>query len=326
MTSQEIELDNPVGQKGSQKFSLPHFVIFSLPIIWGTTFAIVQRALNDVSPMTFVVLRFGLVSIAFLFCSRSARIGARMLFMPRTLHERRFRRDMLILGITIGMGYILQTVGLLTTTSSKSAFLTSTAVVWTPVLSSLTGREKITLKLGISVLLTIVGVYFMTQPFDSNGVNIGDALTLGCAIMFGVYIVWIDRAIYHTRSISGSEHELTLMLTSTQLVAATLLLAIFLPAVETPHLALTPFSIGALVFTALIATGLTAYLQARYQHVFSPATAAVIYMLEPVVALAIAEVLLGERLDAIEVAGAGLIVLGVIVAQLRLRAAKPDPT
>ncbi|HWF44919.1 MAG TPA: DMT family transporter [Candidatus Kapabacteria bacterium] len=319
MTSQKIDRDHSAGLKRTPKFSVPHLVIFSIPIIWGTTFAIVQRALDDVSPMTFVVARFGLVSIVFLVCSRSARMGARMLFIPRTPHERRFRRDMLVLGVTIGMGYILQTVGLLTTTSSKSAFLTSTAVVWTPVLSSLTGRERITLKLGVSVLLTLVGVYFMTQPFDSNGVNIGDALTLGCAIMFGIYIVWIDRAIFRTRAISGSEHELTLMLTSTQLVAATLLLAIFLPAIETPHVAFTPFSIGALIFTALIATGATAYLQARYQHVFSPATAAVIYMLEPVVALAIAELLLGERLDAIEVAGAGLIVLGVIVAQLRIK-------
>jgi drug/metabolite transporter (DMT)-like permease len=112
------------------------------------------------------------------------------------------------------------------------------------------------------------------------------------------------------------------MLTSTQLVTATILLAIVLPVVETPRLTITPFSVGSLVFTALIATGATAYLQARYQHAVSPTTAAVIYMLEPVVALAIAELLLAERLDAMEIAGAGLIILGVIVAQLRFKTAK----
>src|SRR5579871_53103 len=89
---------------------IPIVAIFSLPIIWGTTFAVVQRALSDVTPIAFVIIRFGLAAIFFLALSKSARKAAMLIVQAKTPHERRFRRDMIILGIAIGAGYIFQTV------------------------------------------------------------------------------------------------------------------------------------------------------------------------------------------------------------------------
>lgn len=320
--------NHPINQSNHINHSSDHRAIgllslYSIPVIWGTTFAIVQRALVDATPMTFVVVRLALVSVAFLALSSAARKGALLLFRAKTSAERLFRRDILILGASFGLGYILQTAGLLTTTTSKSAFLTSTAVIWTPVISYLVGREKITGKLAAAVFVTLAGVFLMTQPYRAEGITIGDLLTLGCAIMFGVYIVWIDRAVLHAKAVAGSEHAATMMVTSTQMVAASLLLVLFLPAVETPRFALTPFSIGALVFTALIATGATAYLQARYQNVVSPATAAVIYMIEPVTAMLIAELFLTEQISFLDLLGGLLIITGVIIAQMKFRVKLP---
>jgi drug/metabolite transporter (DMT)-like permease len=90
------------------------------------------------------------------------------------------------------------------------------------------------------------------------------------------------------------------------------------------HFALTPFTISALVFTALIATGATAYLQARYQNVVSPATAAVIYMIEPVTAMVIAELFLTEQISFLDLLGGLLIITGVIIAQMKFRAKSPQ--
>lgn len=269
--------------------------------------------------MVFVVVRLALVSVAFLALSNAARKGAMLLFRAKTSAERLFRRDMLVLGASFGLGYILQTAGLLTTTTSKSAFLTSTAVIWTPVISYLVGRVKITAKLSVAVLVTLAGVFLMTRPYRADGITVGDLLTLGCAIMFGVYIVWIDRAVLHAKAITGSEHAATMMITSTQMVAASLLLVIFLPVVEVPRIVLTPYCLGALLFTALIGTGATAYLQARYQNIVSPATAAVIYMIEPVTAMLIAELFLTEQISFLELLGGLLIITGVIIAQAKKR-------
>jgi drug/metabolite transporter (DMT)-like permease len=271
----------------------------------------------DSSPTAFVVVRFSIVSIVFLAISRSARLGAKLLFVTRTPEERAFRKNVLVLGVAIALGYIFQTVGLQTTTTSKSAFLTSTAVIWTTFISLFTGREKLTLKLCIAVLCTLVGIFLMTHPFSSQGITIGDVFTLCCAAVFGVYIVWVDKALHSAIEITKDEHSATMMVTSTQLVAASIILLIFMQAMGPQKLILSPYCIAALAFTALIATGATAYLQARYQNVVTPATAAVIYMLEPVVAMLIAEFLLTEQIGFAEVLGAGLIILGVIVAQVR---------
>lgn len=276
-----------------------------------------QKALVDSSPTAFVVVRFSLVSVVFLIISGSARLGAKLLFAAKTAEEKAFRNNVLILGLTIGAGYIFQTVGLLTTTTSKSAFLTSTAVIWTPFISLLTGREKLTLKLCLAVLCTLAGIFLMTHPFDSQGIAIGDIFTLCCAAVFGVYIVWVDKALHSAIAITGDEHKAAMMVSSTQLVAASIFMLIFMPAMGPQKLVLTPYCVAAIVFTALIVTGLTSYLQARYQNVVTPATAAVIYMLEPVVAMLIAEFFLTEQIGFVEVLGAGLIILGVIIAQMK---------
>ncbi|HEY3874342.1 MAG TPA: DMT family transporter [Candidatus Kapabacteria bacterium] len=291
--------------------------IFSIPIVWGTTFAIVQRALLDATPTAFVTVRFTLVALTFLALSKSARLGTKLLFRARTSEERAFRNSIIVLGLSIGAGYIFQTVGLLTTTTSKSAFLTSTAVVWTPFVSRFTGREKITTKLIVAVALTIIGIFLMTNPLQSGGLAIGDLMTLSCAAVFGVYIVWVDKTMVHATEVTGDEHDATIMVVSTQLVIASALLLICLPIIETPHFSLTNYMIFALAFTSLVVTGATAYLQARYQNVVTPSTAAVIYMLEPVSAMVIAELFLTEQISFLEVLGAGLILFGVIIAQVK---------
>ena len=276
-----------------------------------------QKALVDATPTAFVTIRFSLVALSFLILSKPARLGTRILFRARTPEERLFRGSILILGISIAAGYIFQTVGLLTTTTSKSAFLTSTAVIWTPFISRFTGREKFTMKLGVAVLLTIIGVFLMTQPFRGEGIAIGDLLTLACAAVFGVYIVWVEKAMFHAQSVTKDEHTASIMVVSTQLVIASILLVIFLPALETPRFSITPYLLFALAFCSIIVTGATAYLQARYQHVVTPATAAVIYMLEPVTAMLIAEFFLTEQITFLEVLGSALILIGVIIAQLK---------
>ena len=299
-------------------------VIFVLPIIWGTTFAAVQQAFVDITPMTYAVVRFVAVSILFLVFSRSARRGARILFWPRNKPERQFRRDMMALGAALGAGYLLQSIGLLTTTTSKSAFLTSTSVIWTPLFSWLIGRERMSKKLLVAVIVTVAGIFLMTQPFREQGFVIGDILTIGCALAFGVYIILIDRAIGRVsaedgthHALAASEHEAAIMVTSSQIVVASMIFVVFLFLFDTPRFHITPYVVASLIYTGLVATVLTAYLQARYQNHVTPASAAIIYMLEPLVAMIIGMIFLHERIGIPGMLGGGLIILGVIIAQVK---------
>ncbi len=231
-----------------------------------------------------------------------------------------------MLGATLGLGYILQNIGLITTTTSKSAFLTSTTVIWTPILAILLGRERLRRNVAIAVLITVAGILLMTHPFSASGVVVGDILSTACAISFGLFIIWIDRSMLDALELvdhgTSAEHEASMMVTGTMMVTSTLFFFLCLP-VESPYVHFTAFSIEALLYTGLISTVFTAYLQTRYQNHVSPSVAAIIYMLEPVVAMIVAEIFLTERMGFPELLGGVLIILGVIIAQVSDRSSKP---
>src|SRR5436305_6149150 len=130
-------------------------ILTILTTVWGTTFSIVQSALQDVSPILFAAIRFTLSLAIFLAISKDSRRGIRFLFQAKGERENLFRKQALILGTALGLGYILQFVGLLTTTTSKSAFLTSTTVIWTPLFSKMIGHEKFSLQKILAVGLSL---------------------------------------------------------------------------------------------------------------------------------------------------------------------------
>ena len=304
-----------VATKSSRQIAL--VAIFSLPFLWGPTFAIVQRVIYDITPMTYLALRLSLAGGIFLLTSKAARRGTRILIRPQNRQERRFRQDAIITGMSLCGGYLFQTIGLLTTTTSKSAFLTSTTVVLTPLLTWLLGKDRITYNIILAVIVIIIGIFLMTQPFRGEGIVIGDVLTLGCAISWSFYIISLDWAMPRTLKLVANEHEASLMFTSSTIIVSALLFWIFLPMLETPHLNITPFSVTALFYTVIFTTCLTTYLQTHYQHQVSATVAAIIYMLEPVAVIFIAALVLAERIGLLELLGGSLILLGVIISQMK---------
>jgi len=287
-----------------------------LPVVWGTTFPIVKYALVETTPLLYNFFRFGITAAGFLILSSSARRGCRTMLLPRSPEARAVRLDGVVLGATVGAGYILQVYGLQTTSASKCAFLTSTTIIWTPILAYLTGRERLGWIMISAILVTILGVLLLTHPYhEMKGFETGDLLTLACAGVFSIYIIWVDRATPHAMKLVGSRSKATAMVASNQLLVATTIMALMLPFGENSFRA-TPFTLGSLAYLALFATAMTAYLQAMYQEAVSPSAAAVIYMLEPVVAALIGFALLHERMKLEELGGAALIVLGVLVAQI----------
>jgi len=301
------------------------FFVILLPIIWGTTFAIVKEALADISPLLYNVLRFSLASLIF-SAFAAGREGLRILLFPRTDLERALRRDALILGLALGGGYATQTVGLESTTSSKSAFITSTTIIWTPLFSALLGKEKMRLPLLISIIVTLIGTVLLTHPYkEGTGINMGDFLTLICAWCFGVYIIKIESALpkaeefFKKRGTQDKGSALAgIMVTEMQLTVSAFVIFLAMLIAEQPYFHNRPTGIVSFIYTGLFATALTAYWQTRYQQAVTPSVASVIFMLEPVVALILGYFFLSERMGTEEIIGALLIVVGVVIAQLKL--------
>ena len=94
-----------------------------------------------------------------------------------------------MIGIFLFAGYLLQTVGLQTTTPPKSAFLTGLATVMVPLLGALVYSIKPQISEVAGVLAATLGMGLMTLEGPIGSIGRGDLLTFGGAVAFAAHIV-----------------------------------------------------------------------------------------------------------------------------------------
>lgn len=279
-------------------------------LVWGGTFVVVKDALRDVTPLLFLALRFSVATLALM-----------VLFRRSWSNPRNRRRSVwggLVCGVFLFAGYAFQTAGLRLTTAPKSAFITGLSTVLVPLLALLVYRIRPRLTELAGVALATAGLALMTlEGVSPVTIGRGDLLTAICAVAFAGHIVAVGR--YSPRA----SFEL---LSVTQVgISAVLALALFWWA-ETPAISARPAVWGAIVLTGLLATALAFTLQAWAQQYTTATRAALIFTLEPIFAWATAWALTGETLAARGVAGAVLIVGGILLVEVKppLRQSHPS--
>lgn len=263
---------------------------------WGTTFVVVKGALGDGDPYSFLALRFALGALVL------SAVARRQMLEPRML------RRGLLLGLFLFLGFVLQTVGLVSTTPSRSAFLTGLYVVFVPVLGLALFRRVPRVSSWVGVGLAVVGLRYLTgaELGGGWGLSLGDWLTLGCAVAYAVHMLLTERYAPKTGVVP---------LVAVQLWVVAVLSTLCLPFVG-PRVTWTPAFLGAVAFCGVVASALALCVQTWAQARTTAVRVALICSMEPVFA-AVYSVALGyETLGVREWVGGGLIVLGVLVAEL----------
>lgn len=266
-------------------------------LIWGSTFVLVKRALDDASALLFVAIRFFIAALvmAWVFRRRwNLRAGP--------------AQGGILAGVCLFGGYAFQTAGLKLTTPSKAAFLTGLSVVLVPLLNSLVYRVYPHASEAIGVAVATVGMGLMTLQGSALGVARGDLLVVLCALAFAAHIVVLG----HYSKMGPFEPLAVWQLGTT----AALALSCFWW-MEKPFFHPSRVLWLALLVSSLLSTALAFTIQAWAQQVTTATRAALIFALEPVVAWAFAFVVIGERLPAKAVFGAVLILAGILVAELK---------
>lgn len=211
-----------------------------------------------------------------------------------------------ILGLFLGLGFAFQTVGLKITTASKSGFITGLIVVFTPIFQLIIEKRKPTKGNLIGVVLVAIGLYFLTSP-QGSAMNIGDILTLGCAIVFAMYMIYLD--IFTKKNFY---REIVFY----QMLVTSLFGFLAAPLVESSYLNFNQVIVFAILYTAVFASAIASFLQSKYQRQTTPTRAAVIMSMEPVFAVVLAVLILHEVLAPFAVLGGGLIIAGLLVSEL----------
>ena len=99
-----------------------------------------------------------------------------------------------ILGLFLYVAFVLQTVGLQYTTPSKNAFLTAVNVVIVPFIGFLLYKRKIDLFELSGAVIALIGVAVLSLKLSAE-VNIGDLLTLCCAVGFAFHIFYTAKFV-----------------------------------------------------------------------------------------------------------------------------------
>lgn len=282
-----------------------------IAFIWGSTFVLVKEALNDASPLMLNSARM-LVASALLGVFYRKKIAV-------------LTKSSLAAGVLAGIflfaGYAFQTSGLKLTTPSKSAFLTGTSSVLVPIALVAIWRVRIHLWRVVGIVLALIGLFFMTVPGGSAGladfanVNLGDLLTIGCAICFTFHVIFVGRA---------SQHFPFEQVAFLQVAAAAILMTVSTPLLEHPYFRSTPTVLAAILITGTLCTAVAFSVQSWAQQ-FTPAThTALIFTTEPVFAWLTSFIYLHERLGLRAGVGALLILGGVLISELLGHVEKPD--
>lgn len=275
--------------------------LLGITAIWGATFVTVKSALDDAAPMAFLSVRFLLGAAAAGVLARSH------------LREPLVWRHGAILGVLLFGGYALQTLGLEHTTPAHSAFLTGLTVVFVPFAVRVVARvppvaqvPRIQSAAVFSIGLAAFGLWQLTGVEVSSAMSTGDALTLGCALVYALHVAATSR-------LGQGVHPVALV-TVQLLVTAGLSLA-SLPFVDR-RLVVSPGLVGAVLLTGLLASALAISVQVWAQTKTPAVRAAVIYSLEPAFAVLYGVVLGGGWPSPRELSGGALVVAAVLVSEI----------
>lgn len=277
--------------------------------VWGATFVMVQEAVSGFPVLAFLALRFSLATALLLpWFARSSSPASGLDAGSPALRRARWRAlwPGIVIGLALAAGYAFQTFGLRLTTPAKAGFITGLSVALVPLGQAVFLRRMPASGSIVGVGLATVGLALLTLD-ASLSVSRGDLLVVGCAVAFAAHILLVGRYAPHWQP---------LRLAFVQIATVAVVTAALALLTERP-IGWPPGNVWfAAAFTGLFATALAFFVQARAQQATTPTHTALIFAAEPVFAGLFSYLLIGEVLVAQQIAGAALILAGMLVAEL----------
>jgi drug/metabolite transporter (DMT)-like permease len=267
-------------------------LLVAVTAVWGWTFVVVQNAIAIYGVIPFLAVRFVLAGAAL------APIYATKLT----------RRSLVVgggIGLVLAAGYLFQTTGLLFTTPTNSGLITGLFVVFAPLADRLLFGANVSRQVVVAVALSLLGMVLLAGG-GPEGANWGDLLTLLCAAALGLHIALLSR--YAASHDAGA-------LTLAQLLSIALLFVILWPFFAPVSLP-TPEVWVALLVTGLLASAGAFLVQTTVQQHIPAARTAIILTMEPVFAALFGYWLAGDRLVAVQILGALMILSALVIGEV----------
>ena len=286
----------------------------SLSIARGSSFLFSKSLLGSMEPLNLLGMRF-MLAFLILFVLFSRKVFADIKLNPHVIHAS------LLLGGVYFLCMAAELVGLQYTTASTCSFLENSAIVIVPILEAILLRRFPKPIILASTIITFIGIGRIVLCGSANGTSVGGSILFGGNLGLGEILCMIAAltyaaAIIITDRISKKYDPLTLGILYVGFMGLLGLVSSFL--FETPHLPQSGFEWSMLMALAILCTAFGFTIQPVAQKPLSSESAGIICAINPLTTAVLGWLLMGDALGSSGIAGAVLIIMGIILPNIHL--------
>ena len=285
-----------------------NLALFMTALIWGLSFVAQRAGMEYIDPFTFNMIRSFLGSLSLLPVILFVKVTSPDKRSPRRKHEQHINlaRGGIGCGLALFIAMTIQQYCMQFVSAGKAGFITALYIVFVPVIVVL-GGAKLNKNVIISVLLSVIGLYFLCYKSNS-GFNVYDLLVLLSALFYAVHIMVVNYYSNKTHPIKVS---------CVQFLVVGILSSILVLLFETPNLESIIDCKIPLLYAGVLTCGVAYTLQIFGQRYTLPVVASLIFCLESVFAVIGGVFILGETMTIKEIIGCIFMIIAVVLSNIK---------
>lgn len=275
--------------------------------IWGGGFVAQSTAMDAITPLWFVGIRFGIAALAVLpfAMMESKRMGA--------APSRSQIGSFILVGLALVAGSSTQQVGLLTTSVTNASFLTGLYVIFVPLISVLIYRRYPHPIIWPGALMMLGGIFLLSGG-EFTQLKTGDILCIICAFCWGIQITLAGRYVMQSNR--------PLALSCTQFATCSIIAMAIAAFYEPISWEAITGSYKEILYVGLVSSGLAFVLQVIAQRYTTPSQTAIFLSSEALFGAFFAATFLSETIPSIGYLGCALIFMAILLVELVPEVAK----
>ena len=298
----------PVAARPSDAWVAVQFTLAG--VVWGASFLFIALALEGLSPVQVATGRtfFGAITLGLIALVTRDRL-------PRS---KAVWAHLTLLSVTFAViPYLLFSWAQQFVASGVASIFNATTPIMTALIAGLAFRiETLTREQRLGIVVGIIGVIVIIGPWQGLELGSGDVMPylalLGATACYGFSLSYMRRYL-------GDTGLSAIMISFVMIGLAAVWMLLLTPIIGADPVQLTPTVVIAIVLLGALGTGLAYAWNQNVIRAWGPTRAATVTYISPPVGVLLGVLILGETLVWNEPVGAALVILGVLLAQRRLR-------
>jgi drug/metabolite transporter (DMT)-like permease len=302
--AREVSADTRRAGAVRPRFGPTDLMMLAVACIWGANFTVVKYGTLVLAPLAFNGVRVALAALAL--------TGIALLRRGRWPSSRDLATLLVIGVIGNGLYQVLFVEGIARTRASDAALVISAGPAFIALLGWAAGIERVSRRAWVGIVLSIAGIGLVV--FGGSSAAPGQSTLLGNGLVLAGSLCWAIFTVLlkpYTHRVDGMQLSAVTMVGG----AIALLIAAAPSVAAADWHAVRPSAWGAIVYSGIAGLVIAYLFWYRGVRVLGPTRTAMYVNLQPVFALFIAWMALGEQPGVPQLVGAAGVMAGLLLAR-----------